>query len=119
MLVYNMKCFSIATELPNTEPSFLYVSVLFFLNLRDIFSGTTSSRYELLHQLAQLLVLIYYTSVWCLYSNGLRWRHPDCKAGNLLQCLPRFKMRSVLPQRLPHTLLFMFCFMMHLPETAE
>jgi len=39
-----MKWVSLATELPNTEPSFKYVSVLFFLNLRDIFSGTTSSR---------------------------------------------------------------------------
>jgi len=29
-----MKWFSVATELPNTEPSSMYVSVLFFLNER-------------------------------------------------------------------------------------
>ena len=39
--------------------------------------------------MTQLLIFIY--CIYTEHSNGLRQRHPDCKAGNSLQCLPRFK----------------------------
>jgi hypothetical protein len=57
----------------------------------------------------------YNTCVIMVLDKGIR----TAKLGIYYIVYRGLKMRPVLPQRLPHILLFMVYFTIHLPETAE